>query len=80
MRTTIALPDPILDAVRREALARHVSISRYIAGAVQDKLAQEARESKEAYRPLVTYKGQGLKVGVDLNDTAGLLELMDGER
>ncbi len=36
-------------------------------------------ESPEANRePLPTFRGEGLQAGVDLDDTAALLDLMDG--
>lgn len=43
--------------------------------------AQTAAESAEAGQrlPLPTFRGQGLLPGVDLDDSAALLELMNGE-
>jgi hypothetical protein len=78
MRTTLSLQDAILESARREALARHMSLAKFIESAVRDKLAQEVREKEEPYRALVTFKGNGVKSGIDLNDSSALLDMIDG--
>jgi hypothetical protein len=79
MRTTLSLQDALLESARREALARHVSLAKFIESAVRDKLAQEVGEKEEPYRALVTFKGKGVKPGIDLNDSSALLDMIDGQ-
>jgi hypothetical protein len=78
MRTTLSIQDTILEAARREALARHLSLAKFIEEAVRDNLARETHETAEPYRELVTFKGNGLIPGVDLNDSRTLLDVVDG--
>jgi hypothetical protein len=78
MRTTIAVDDTVLDSAKRHALEAHVSLAAYIEGALRDKLAAtEVAESASHYRPLRSFKGEGLLPGVDLMDSRALYDRMD---
>jgi hypothetical protein len=77
MRTTIRLPDDLLAEAKRAALENHRSLTALIEDALRAMLA---RRSQQVGRPpvkLTTYAGNGLQPGVDLNDSAGLLDRMD---
>ena len=76
MRTTLAIQDSILEAARKKALEQHVSLARFIEEAVRARLADEVRETADPYRPLPTFTGQGIRPGVDLNDSSALLDIM----
>jgi hypothetical protein len=79
MRTTLAIDDSILEEARKQALARHVSLAKYIESAVREKLAEDSGEAPPPYRPLQTFRGSGTQPGIDLNDSAHLIEIMDGK-
>jgi hypothetical protein len=78
MRTTLAIDDTLLKEAKKQALAHHQSLAKYIESAVREKLAEDVREAPPPYRPLKTFKGTGVRPGIDLNDSAGLLDAMDG--
>src|SRR4029453_910902 len=60
------------------------STGRRIAAVSEDGLPKTlARQARRQARPpvvLPTFKGKGLRPGVDLDDTADLLDIMDGGR
>ena len=78
MRTTISLDDHLAQAVRREARARSMSMSAFIADiladAVQRKASADASPSK-----LSTVSGVSLRPGIDL-DRPRALEIQDDEK
>ena len=77
MRTTISLEDNLLLLAKKRALEEQVSLAKYIEEAVRARLAEDARDITAEYRPIKTFKGNGLQEGVDLNDSRRLLDLMD---
>jgi predicted transcriptional regulator len=80
MRTTVRLDDHLL----REAKALAVKTGRTLTAVIEDALratiASHRRERRPPRVALPTFKGKGLQAGVDLDDTAGVLEIMDGRR
>jgi hypothetical protein len=76
MRTTFAIEDALLEEAKKQALANHLSLAKYIENAVREKLAEDAREVPPAYLPLKTFAGNGTQPGIDLNDSAALLDAM----
>ena len=71
------MDDALLEEARKQALARHLSLEKYIETAVREKLAEDVREAPPPYRSLRTFKGNGTQPGIDLNDSASLLDMMD---
>jgi hypothetical protein len=80
MRTTVRLDDDLL----REAKALAARTGRTLTSVIEDGLREAlARHRRRQERPpvaLPAFKGKGLQPGVDLDDTAGLLDIMDGSR
>ena len=80
MRTTVRLDDDLL----RQAKALAARTGRTLTAVIEDGLREAlARQRKRQERPRValpTFKGKGLRPGVDLDDTAGLLDILDGGR
>ena len=66
MRTTISLEDRLARQVRREAAARGVSVSAFIARTLDDALKQRVCAEPPAFR-LVTVRGVRPRPGVDLD-------------
>jgi hypothetical protein len=78
MRTTVRLDDDLL----RQAKALAARTGRTLTAVIEDGLREAlARHRKRQERPpvaLPTVKGKGLWPGVDLGDTVGLLDVLDG--
>jgi Ribbon-helix-helix protein, copG family len=76
VRTTITIDDHLLDEVRQVAAARRQTVSKVIEEFVRESLLRSsaARRAPIVLRP---FQAGGYQVGVDLDDNAGLLELMD---
>jgi hypothetical protein len=81
MRTTVRLDDALLDRARREAARRGVTLTSLIEQGLQLVLRRPLKRSE---RPRVRLPecraGGGLLPGVDLDDSAGLLDRMESRR
>lgn len=77
MRTTIRLDPHLLAEAKQRAAATGTTLTAVVEQALRESLAR--REVKAAARPLrlKTFKGNGLRAGVDLDDSAALIDLMD---
>ena len=77
MRTTIRLDDDLL----REAKANAVRTGRTLTAVIEDALRLALRPAEHpggrVELPVFEGKGQGLQPGVDLDDSAALLDLME---
>jgi hypothetical protein len=78
MRTTIDINDPLLTEAKTLAAQRGVSLKTLIEEALRERLHGRGAGERVA-EPLPTYSGAGLQAGVDLTDSAALLELMDAD-
>ena len=76
MRTTIRLDDDLLGRAKRVAVERGVTLTAVIEDALRRALAPDAARTREPVS-LPTFRGDGLQPGVDLDDTASLLDVMD---
>jgi len=78
MRTTIRMDPDLLRRLKELAVRRGTTLTRVIEDAARQLLAgrQGPAAVKERIR-LPTYAGRGLHPGVDLDDSAALLDLMD---
>lgn len=75
MRTTIRLDDALLRRAKAAAAVSGRSLNDLIVDAVRVALAP--RTSPARVMEVPTYKGRGLQPGVDLDDSAALLDLMN---
>ena len=82
MRTTINLPDDLLASVKKAAAESGETMTRIIEDALRQALARRrATGTGRAPRvSLPTYGRGGPLPGVDLDDTAALLDLTDPVR
>lgn len=78
MRTTITIGDDLLRQARRAALERSCTLSTIVEEALRKALASSAPPASARPTRLVTFRGRGLRAGIDLDDSAGLLDVMDG--
>lgn len=79
MRTTVALPDDLLSKARKEALETGRSLAVLVEEALREKLARRPGRAGPTPSSLPTFGRGGLQPGVDLDDSASLLDLMDGD-
>jgi predicted transcriptional regulator len=77
VRTTISIDEHLLDQVRQVAAARRQTVSQVIEESVRASLLRRGAESREPVE-LRTFHAGGYQAGVDLDDNAAMLELMDG--
>lgn len=78
MRTTIHLPDSLLQEAKVYAVHSGKTLTAVIEDALRESLARQ--RTRGPVRPpvqLTTVAGQGLQPGVDLDDSAALLQLME---
>ena len=78
MRTTIKIDDQVLSEAKARAAASGRTLNAVVEDALREALARRPDRNRVQGTPLPTFKGGRLMPGVDLDDSAGLLELMEG--
>lgn len=79
MRTTITIDEHLLDEVRRRAAEVGRTVSQVIEDGVRESLLRRDDAGRAPFR-VRAFGGGGTQPGVDLDDNAALLDLMDGDR
>jgi plasmid stability protein len=77
MRTTINLPDDLLAQLKKRAAESGTTLTALIEDALREGLARRRRRPQAKQVQHTTYGAGGLLAGVDLDDTAALLDLME---
>jgi hypothetical protein len=77
MRTTVDLPEDLIQEAKLRAARRRVTVSAVIEDALRSSFARDVAAAKNIIK-LPTYGSGGLRPGVDLDNNAALLDLMDG--
>ena len=77
MRTTVRLDDALLKQVKQYAVEEGMTLTAVLHQALRELLAARRRVRDQGRAPLPSFGGQGLQPGVDLDDAAALLELME---
>jgi len=77
MRTTIHLPDDLLAELKNLAARSNRTLTRVIEDALRESLFRRRRKSSTPAPNLTTFGTGGLQPGVDLDDSAALLERME---
>ena len=77
MRTTIRLDDRLLANIKKLAAETGRSLTSVIEDALREMLARATKTGERPPVSLTTVSGNGLMPGVDLDDSAGLLDLME---
>jgi hypothetical protein len=78
MRTTIHLPDDLLALLKRRAADTNRTLTAVIEDALRRALTPPPGGRKAAPTRLTTFGSGGLQPGVDLDDSAALLDLLEG--
>ncbi len=76
-RTTVRLPDELLRAAKRRAQQTGRTLTQLLEDCVRAELRKPMKASG-VVQPLLTYRGGGLRPGVDLNDSSALADVMGG--
>jgi hypothetical protein len=79
MRTTIYLDDHLITRIKELAARTGRTMTAVIEDAVRQSLEHAPSRTRKTVR-LTTVGGKGLKKGVDLDDAASLLDLMERSR
>jgi hypothetical protein len=77
MRTTIRLDEQLLREAKQMAARTGRTLTAVIEDALRAALARSRQRSRRNRLDLPTFRGNGLVAGVDLDDTAALLDVMD---
>lgn len=77
MRTTITIDEHLLAQVKQRAAATGRTVSQTIEDAVRRSLLEQPHRPADRVR-LTTWDGGKPLPGVDLNDNAALLDVMEG--
>ncbi len=78
MRTTLALDDDLYREARKAALDAGTTVTALIETALRESLRRRHGPAIPRKRSrLPTFRGRGLMPGVDLDDSASLLDLME---
>ena len=78
MRTTVRLDDQLLTAAKEHAVRTGRTLTALLEDALRTFLALESRPKSRRPLQLPTFGDGGLQPGVDLDNTADLLDLMEG--
>jgi hypothetical protein len=76
IRTTVRLPEALLEAAQRRARETRRSFTELLADALRYEL-ERATSSNRVCEPLPTYGGNGLQPAVVVSDSSALEELMN---
>ena len=77
MRTTVRLDDDLLRDVKRYAAQHQQTLTSVLDQALREMLAKRSELARRKPVRLPTFKGNGLQPGIDLNDSAALLDVME---
>ena len=78
MRTTINLPDDLILQAKKAALDADTTLTEIIANALRAALSKRPRKPPGKKTRLITYGKGGTFPGIDISDSATLLDIMDG--
>ena len=77
MRTTVRLDERLLAEAKKYAAETGRTLTAVLEDALRETLARRSARVKRKTVRLKTIKGDGIRPGVDLDDTAALLDLME---
>ena len=77
MQTTIQLDETLFAQATKLAQAKGCDLSHFIEETLRDKIAPKPLVARQPFSRLTTVSGQGVRPGVDLNNSTALLALME---
>ena len=76
-RTTIRIDDQLFVEIKKLAAETGSTLQSVIEDSIRESLARRKLTTSSGSMTLTTFKGKGLRPGVDLDDSAALLDLME---
>jgi len=76
MRTTIRLDEHLLRQAKQHALASGKTLTAVLEQALRESLTRRTAAALHEPLQLNTFRGGGVRPGVDLDDSASLLDVM----
>jgi Arc/MetJ family transcription regulator len=77
MRTTVRLDEHLLAEAKKHAAESGKTLTSVLEDALRESLARRNMHAKSKPVRLKTVKGGGVRAGVDLDDSASLLDVME---
>ena len=77
MQTTIQLDDTLLAQATELAHEKGCDLSHLIEETLRDKIASKPVVTQQPFLRLTTVRGEGLRPGIDLNNSAALYSVME---
>lgn len=77
MRTTIRVDEPLLLKTKQLAARTNRTLTAIIEDALREMFARREQSTVSPTIRLITVQGQGIQPGIDLDDSAALLDLME---
>ena len=78
MRTTLRLADALLREAKQEAAKNGMTLTALIEESLRERLARSRANAEARFQVRLTTTGRGgVRPGIDLDDSASLLDLMD---
>jgi hypothetical protein len=78
VRTTLSIEDGLLEEAKIRARKQKTTLGAVLNEALRHGLLRGGETAPaEPNAPLKTFRGDGLQPGIDLRDSAGLLEIME---
>lgn len=77
MRTTIRINDHLMHQVKQTAAKTDQTFTGFVEDALRDALKRRQSETTKVKIILPTFKGKGLRPGIDLDNSTSLLEAME---
>jgi metal-responsive CopG/Arc/MetJ family transcriptional regulator len=78
MRIKIDLPEDLVQQAKEAAVEANATLSEFIADSIRLALDSRRRKASRREFKIITSGKNGLKPGVNLDDTSSLLDIMDG--
>ena len=81
MRTTLSISEDLLRKAKHAALEQNISVGEVVDDALRTTLLSRSKEEATfgEFAPLKTFRGSGVRPGVDVNSSAELLAVMEEE-
>jgi putative antitoxin of VapBC-like toxin-antitoxin system len=80
MRTTINLPDALIARAKKLAAESRTTLTAVIESSLRETLARRSRRPRAPAVNLPVFGKGGLQPGVDLDDSAALVDVMEPAR
>jgi hypothetical protein len=79
MRTTLRIDDNLMQQAKRIAADSGCTLTAVIEDALREAFVRRAASQSKRKVELPTFGSGGLMPGVDINDSAGLLDVMEAD-